>query len=232
MNIDLTGVSVTIGMPMYRAVPPKTLFSVVNTVIACGSMGVNCNMTTSDSTICEWARDGVLNSFLTGDKQKLFWIDSDMVWAPDDFVRMLALSTVHDVVAAAYPLRNIQPNTYQVGHDENPETDRFGLIKVNALGLGFCVIDRKVAEAVSAKAEPAFNRLTGNSTPAVFRVGVVGGDRTGEDVIFFNDVRAAGFDVWLDPSIELGHVGEHEWRGRFADTLMKPKEIASDGIGW
>ena len=62
----------------------------------------------------------------------------------------------------------------------------------------------------------------------------VSGERTGEDVFFFNDVRAAGFDVWLDPSIELGHVGEHEWRGRFADTITKPKETVSDGneIGW
>ena len=47
--------------------------------------------------------------------------------------------------------------------------------------------------------------------------------RRTEDIAFFDDLRDEGFTIWCDPSIELGHVGEKEWRGRFADAL-KTKE--------
>jgi hypothetical protein len=33
----------------------------------------------------------------------------------------------------------------------------------------------------------------------------------------FEDIRALGFKVWLDPTIELGHVGSKEWRGAVAE---------------
>jgi hypothetical protein len=34
----------------------------------------------------------------------------------------------------------------------------------------------------------------------------------GEDVAFFADVRALGFKVWLDATINLGHVGAKVYR--------------------
>jgi hypothetical protein len=36
--------------------------------------------------------------------------------------------------------------------------------------------------------------------------------RRGEDGAFFDDIRALGHKVWLDPTIELGHVGTKVYR--------------------
>jgi hypothetical protein len=53
--------------------------------------------------------------------------------------------------------------------------------------------------------------------PDVFRLDRVktNGRRTaqGEDMAFFADLRELGYDVWLDPTIQLGHVGNYVYRG-------------------
>jgi hypothetical protein len=36
---------------------------------------------------------------------------------------------------------------------------------------------------------------------------------------FFADVRELGYDVWLDPTINVGHVGSHVFRANAAKSL-------------
>jgi len=219
--IPLRDVSVAIGMPIGKPIPPGTLASTFATAYAMGRMGIRCDLLAQVCGVVTIGRDTVLDEFLKNGSDKLFWIDSDMVWDPDAFIRMLALSTKFDVVTAAYPARGAEGNLFAVNTvGIEPNVNEYGLRKINSLGLGFCIIDRKPLELLAAKSPRVIDGIAQREMAEVFRVDRnAAGYRRTEDIAFFDDLREAGFTIWCDPSIELGHVGENEWRGRFADAL-------------
>lgn len=226
-GILLGNVSVAIGMPIGKPIPPGTLVSIFATAYTMGQMNIRCDLLAQICGIVTIGRDTVLDEFLKTGADKLFWIDSDMVWSPEAFLRMLALSTKYDVVTAAYPARGAdEGNLFYVTSDSaEPVVNEYGLRKVNSLGLGFSIIGRKPLELLAAKAPRVFDGMARKEMAEVFRIDKTPeGYRRTEDVAFFSDLREAGFTVWCDPSIELGHVGEKEWRGRFADALEPRKE--------
>lgn len=220
--IPLRDVSVAIGMPVGKPIPYQTVSSIYATAFALGQMGVKCDLLMQICGLVTVARDCVLDEFLKSGADKLFWIDSDMAWEPKEFLRLLALSTKHDVVAAAYPHRGGDGNLFQVNVDgmSGHKANKYGLSDVNGLGLGFCIVDRKPCELLAAKAPRVTDGWSRREMAEVFRVDRnAAGYRRTEDIAFFDDLRELGFTVWCDPSIELGHVGEKEWRGRLSDAV-------------
>lgn len=221
-SISLGTTSVAIGMPVGKPIPPQTVSAIFATAYQMGQMGIHCDLLMQICGVVTIARDSVLDEFLKCGADKLFWIDSDMAWTPEAFLRMLALSTKYDVVAAAYPSRSHDGNTFLVNTDGMNEhtINEYGLVDVNGLGLGFCIVDRKPLEMLAAKAPRVIDGYSTREMAEVFRIDRnAKGFRRTEDIAFFDDLREAGITVWCDPSIELGHVGEKEWRGRFADAL-------------
>jgi len=218
-RLSLGDVSVTIGMPVDNGIPPRTVMALAQTVHRCAKMDIRCDIAMEVSGVIQIGRDNVLDDFLRGDTDKLFWIDSDMVWNPDDFIRLLALSTQVDVVGAAYPAKVEGPTTFYANFDVTGRRGDYGLMEVKGLGLGFTVVSRAVAEKLAADAPKVADQISGRSVASVFRVDVVDGRRRTEDMAFFADIRAAGYPVWIDPHISLGHIGEREWRGRILDAF-------------
>ena len=220
-SISLEGISVTIGMPLYigGGIPPQTAISLTKTVARLTAMGIPVDVV-MELGLVEIARDMALDDFLQGASQKLFWIDADMVWEPDDFLRMLALSTRVDVVCAAYPAKVDGPKpTFYANIESGSKIGEYGLIDINGIGLGFTVVDRGVCQALADNAPKVLDQMTGRSLASVFRIDIVDGRRRTEDMAFFADIRALGYKVWLDPHLSLGHIGNKEWRGVFLDTL-------------
>lgn len=217
-TIDLAGVSVFIGIPAYGPFPVHTVVALANTLLVCGKAGVDAVIGIEQRGIVTVARDQVLDSFLSSGKQKLFWIDSDVVWEPESFLRLLALSVTRDVVCAAYPSKKDGELEFQVSGTGKPETpDPYGLFEVAGLGLGFAIMDRAVCEAVAHAAPRVLDDVSGRELASVFRIDAVDGRRRGEDIAFFSDIKALGYKVWLDPTILLGHVGSKCWTGRLLD---------------
>lgn len=220
MQISFEGVSVYIGMPTYGPVPSETAISLAFTMHKLGAGGIYTEVDMNRCGLVHWNRDWVLDGFLKSDKQKLFWIDSDMVWKPDVFMRMLALSTLRDVVCAAYMAKKDDEINFQIqGTGEAQTADELGLFDIMGTGLGFTIMDRKVVEEV-AKDKP-LKRHQGREMREVFRTDIPEYDARGEDIAFFADIRALGHKVWLDPTIELGHVGSKVWWGRAIDNLKQ-----------
>ena len=60
----------------------------------------------------------------------------------------------------------------------------------------------------------------------VFRNGVEHGLLVGEDVMFFNDIRKLGYDVWCDPSLKLGHIGSKVYHGSLYDHALSNAKAA------
>ena len=117
--------------------------------------------------------------------ERMIWIDSDMSWQVDDFLRLVA--TDHDILTGAYVdelgrvvakrLDGDRVSREQLGNQEPFE--------VAWCGFGFVSLSKDI---VAALPEP-----------------FVRDGEYGEDVSFCKNARAAGFSVWLDPTIQVTH---------------------------
>jgi hypothetical protein len=47
----------------------------------------------------------------------------------------------------------------------------------------------------------------------------------GEDFLFCDRARELGFDVWIDPSISLGHMGVQEYTGNYGQDILYPMVV-------
>lgn len=223
MKFDMAGVSVMLAMPTHRDIPARTVQSLLETQHALASANIVSDIEMQvGGSIVHHARTKAAWHFLQSKCSHLFWVDSDMVWAAKDFMRLLALGTKLDCVFAAYPCR-AEPIRFFAAIEEckTYEANEFGCLPVRGAGLGFCCVQRRVIEAL-AEAAPKlrYPDVDDGPVPRLFRCDDHDGYARGEDIAFFDDVKAAGFQVWLDPSVELGHIGVKEYRAKFSDHLV------------
>jgi hypothetical protein len=221
---DLRAIKVSIGIPCGSDVPWQTALSLAKTVQVCALQGISAELNiVAGCSIVTRARSLVLDQFLKGTANRLFWIDADVVWEPADFFKMLAHSTVMDVVCGAYPMRGgAHAGQFTIQHPdlENFELNNYGCVKIEGIGMGFSIMTREVVERVAASKPKLRDRAHGTQLAEVFRVDTVDEDYArGEDMAFFADVRELGFPVWLDPTINVGHVGSHVFRANAAKSL-------------
>jgi hypothetical protein len=226
VNIALTDLSVVLGMPAGRDLHPMVVKSLMATQSVCRDMRVPFSLgMIVGSSVVQWARDEVVDVFLKSSANRLFWVDSDMVWEPGDFMRLLSLSQFHDVVCATYPAKVDQP-TFYVNRDPAAPlvANEWGLVETWGVGLGFTVMHRRVVEQLAANAPQVHDDVAGRALAQVFRVDHVRNDgrcsRRGEDMAFFSDIRALGHKVFLDPDTNLGHIGTKTYRGSIRDALQ------------
>lgn len=221
LAIDISGVSVMLGMPVApkSGLPPKTAMSLVATAKELTERGIDYGLTMKVSGLVTVCRDMVLDAFLKSGKQKLFWLDSDMVWTPGDFLRLLAHSTRFDAVCAAYPAKVEKPDTFYMQNEATLTINDHGLLPIRGTGLGFCIVDRSICERLAGNAPKVTDQVTGETVASVFRVDSHEGTRRSEDFAFFHDIETMGTQLWLDPSINLGHIGEKEWRGNLLNVF-------------
>jgi hypothetical protein len=211
--------AVDIGFPCGTETPSKTTLSLLKTVMSCLKTGIPIDMAwVMGSSLAPVARDRVVDKFLQGSATRLFWIDSDIVWEPSDFVRLLMLTTEVDVVCAAYPLKDSTQNLVIKHPDLRTfHLNKYGLVKINGTGLGFCCMKREVVERIAETKPVVYDAAQDVWTRKIFRLDTITDDEgrlcgRGEDMAFFADIEELGYDVWLDPTIKLGHVGAYEYR--------------------
>ncbi len=232
-KFDLTGLSVMMSIPVNRDFPPDVTQSLIETMDMFSAVFGRDRremVFQRGGTIPE-ARSRTVHDFVRwakDDKAKLFWIDSDIVWKAEDAMRLLALSTVYDLVFAAYPLKR-DPPIFCLKH-ETVELNEHGLISDPDLGigLGFGVASVRAMRAMWNRGKwltfPGGERL-----PIIFRYDDDGsGQFRGEDMAFFHDLHAAGFPLHIDPTITLGHVGPKVYRANILDYMQQVSPAASE----
>lgn len=209
--------SVGIGFPCGDYLPWRTALSLARTTHTAGKIGVPMNLyVTAGSSDVVVARDAVLTQFLTGKENYLFWIDSDITWMPEDFFRVMALTKELGVVCAAYPIKKDSVECI-INFVEPTLTDKTGCIEIQGTGLGFCCVRRDIIDAFAKTKEYMIHDGDGRELIDAFhrpRKRTADG-RThagGEDGGFYEDLRALGHKIWLDPTICLGHNGSKEYR--------------------
>ncbi len=228
--------SVAIGFPCGQSVPYQTALSLAKTIKTCTKRRIEVEMcAVSGASVVTLARSRVLDAFLQTTCSRLFWIDSDMQWEPDNFLRLLVLSTKYDVVCGTYAQKTDAQGICLLHQDLLTfDVNSHGLVRFQGTGLGFTVLRREIAQHISDTKPKFYDPVYNRAIADVFRIDSVDRghevpDFRGEDIAFFTDLIGLGYEVWLDPTIVLGHVGAKVYQRSPLEALRledKYKELA------
>lgn len=168
------------------------------------------------------ARDHLAKEFLKSDCSHLVFIDADMGFDPDDFVRMLACADdpKYEVIGVGYPRRVLFWPAIKQAVLDNPDIDPELLraagqqwtiqvlehdtlnlqepFEVAELGTGGLVISRSALDRLSS---PYFSTYWD------------GNEYIGEDYNFCRQLRAKEGKIWMAPWVKSVHVGRMEFQG-------------------
>lgn len=161
----------------------------------------------------------------------LLFIDDDMVWSPDAVGRLIASREEHDLdMLGALCFRRSDPYQPTLYMREQPLSGGYnhledwpdGIVEVDATGLAFLLIHKRVFEAIAESPMPPLQERTKGPPPNFFRwEGTLG-----EDLRFCQDAKKAGMRIWVDTRIEVGHIGEHEIRRKNYLTSLATRDQA------
>jgi hypothetical protein len=118
-----------------------------------------------------------------------------MIWQPDDIIRLLAMSTVMDIVVAAYPTRSEPMGFFiKVPDGHNIPLNEHGCAAIDGMGMGLAMLHRRVLEDLSAKA-PLIRYMTQAILPWVFKFEVHDGAIPGRGYRVFRGCQKARLSV-------------------------------------
>ena len=87
--------------------------------------------------------------------------------------------------------------------------------------MGFVCMQRHIIEKLSAKAPMLKFATMPEAMPHIFRCDSHDGHFRGEDIALCADIRDLGYEIKIDPTITLGHVGSKTYTARMMDYLKK-----------
>jgi hypothetical protein len=160
------------------------------------------------------SRNRLVRDFLETDCEQLIFLDSDVMWHESDLKKLIDHD--RDIVAGIYPLKNDDEDYPVAPLPGERWADEYGLVEVAGVPTGFLKIKRRVFEALyntvphHRSKEDGYGRLL---IPVLFERTLNGLSRRGGDYEFCRKAREAGFKVYVDPSMQLGHVGPKLWQG-------------------
>lgn len=128
----------------------------------------------------------------------LLFIDDDMVFEPNTLDRLL--SHQKDIVGVVYHSRQLEDNTTVVLEDGTILKKDFPqeLMKCKHVGAGVMLVDLSILKELD---EPWFKFATYPN----------GSTLIGEDSWFCSQARKKGFEVWCDPTLSVGHIGDFSY---------------------
>lgn len=202
---------VLVGIPLKGHTPPQSYHDRMLMWKYMGNMEVNdfhnkknpryvFELGAIGEIMVQYARERLAEGALADGCDYLFMVDDDMLCPPDLFYKLAAHDK--DIVAALAFTRNPdhKPVIYETVEGVDPVTASYGftrfvnnyprntLVECDAVGFGAVLIKTDVLRKVK---KPWF----------------FGMESTGEDITFCVKAKKAGFRVWMDTSIKLGHLG-------------------------
>lgn len=145
-------------------------------------------------------------------------IDSDMVWNPEQFFALLESTEVHPVVSGLYRMSDLEHfacvktwdteyfkkhGTFQFMKMDDlkawKEETKMRFMEVSYNGMGFFAVRREVLEALKY---PYFNA---ELQEMVTDDGKILRDLCSEDVAFCKNIQKAGYSVYINTDLIVGH---------------------------
>lgn len=228
---DLAGRSVFIALPAYDfKVSLKLAVSLARFAQVAPQHGIDIQIgSICGCSVVSRARNLLAQDMLDSDCTDLLFIDSDINFEPEDIFRLLAWTTdPKKGIVAGVPRTRSVTKTYiaTLDYDDNEELtmNGMGLVRAQRVATAFMMVRRDVFETLDA-AHPEwryYDERTKRSIPCMFDFMKTDEGYIGEDYLFCDRAREHGFEVWIDPTIKLGHMGVQEYEGHFGPDVLYP----------
>jgi hypothetical protein len=141
---------------------------------------------------------------------KIFWIDSDIEWTAEQFLKLY--DSEYDVTSGAYLLADgVTTTVHEWGNPGGIPKEKIikmsHPIKVQSIGFGFVAIKSGVFERMK---RPWFAHMIQNIKSGS---GELLPDSLGEDISWCIRAYQAGIDIMFDPSVLVNHIkkGKVTW---------------------
>ena len=221
-----------LGLPTYDfKVTAKLAISLADFCVQATKYGVDiqiCNI--SGCSVVSRVRNLIAKDFLDSDCTDLMFIDSDINFNASDIFRLMAWNIdPKKGIVAGIPVARKKGKTYistlDTDEEENIFMNHMGLVKAKRVATAFMLIRREVFEKLY-EAHPEWRyhdeKKIGDEMIAFFDFALKDGNYIGEDFLFCDRARELGFEVWIDPTIKLGHMGMEEFAGAFGEDYLYP----------
>lgn len=143
-------------------------------------------------SILHYSREEIVKTAIKNGCTHLLFLDTDMFFEKDAVLRLLEREK--DIVGANYMTRK-EPSQWTTVPLNNSFMVGSGLQEVKSVATGFMLINLKVFEKIT---EPWFFWKSDDKGQVLM----------GEDYWFCSKAKEAGFEVWCDLSVPIGHIGE------------------------
>ena len=225
---EARGQKVFIAVAAYEGCGAGFAYSLFHTGAALERAGIQYELAIySGNCHVDDSRNRLTRDFLNSDCSDMVFLDADIGWNAADFIELLGYD--RDVLAGIYPKKN--------GDDAYPVktlpgeiwSDRDGLIEVQGVPTGFLRIRRHVMERLASEAQTYNAKNDGAyGTACIFERQIHEGTRWGGDYVFCRKARAAGFKIYIDPSMRFEHSGEETWTGCVGSYFRQRAGIGLD----
>jgi hypothetical protein len=230
-SYDLAGKSVFVALPAYDfKVSLKLAVSLSQFASKAGAHGIDIQIgSVCGCSVVSRARNLLVKDFFESECDYLLFIDSDINFEPEDIFRLMAWGTdPKKGIVAAVPRTRSTDKVYiaTLDHDENGAVsmNAMGLVRAKRVATAFMLIRREVfTTMIDAHPEWKYTdpRVEG-IVPCLFDFRLTEEGYMGEDFLFCDRARELGYEVWIDPTISLGHMGVQEYVGNFGEDALYP----------
>lgn len=195
-------------MPIQKDVRPRTMQDLLTLRDFCQAAGLPVDLLIVEQEASHTARNLLTRKALDSPATHLLWIDADMSFPRDALLRLLAhrlplvgglyfnrRAPFHPQLLRKQPAERAMddvPMAYI--YDWRREVSRDGagsLLRVDATGAGFLLVERRVFTDISA--DDGWWAPLGTGS---------------DDIWFLRRATAAGYEIFVDTALELGHLGE------------------------
>jgi hypothetical protein len=147
----------------------------------------------------EIANSNPLSGQITYDK--ILWIDSDIAWDPEDVIKLY--ESDKDVVSGAYLFASGEVAAYEKfmgsGYSFDDIKDKTEIMEIDGCGFGFVCVKPGIFESLTRPwFQSAMVKLEQDGKEYEFPV-------MGEDISWCMRVKEKGYEIWLDPTVQVTH---------------------------
>lgn len=238
-GFDLAGKSIFIALPAYDfKVSLKLAISLARFAQAAPRHGIDIQIgSICGCSVVSRARNLLAQDMIESPCDYLLFVDSDINFEPEDIFRLMAWAEdPKKGIVAAVPRTRSEDKVYiaNLDYDENNELtmNGMGLVRAERVATAFMLIRREVIITM-AEAHPEwkyYDKRSDRVVPCLFDFELTEEGYIGEDFLFCDRARELGFEVWIDPTITLGHMGIQEYVGNFGDDVLYPMVVPQKDV--
>jgi hypothetical protein len=228
VEVNFKDIHLVISIPTYDGkVPVDWLPEFAQLLRKCDDLGIQLTVIYQKyGALIQSNRNYAIKALRDLKADYLLQIDSDILFNCDMVLNLLAKAKIRDadVIAAPYVKKQDTPSFIVSAIDYKP--DELGLIRAKSLGTGFFMCSRRIVEKLveatpdKKYTDPRFGEMHG-----LFEVVIQNGEQIGEDIWFCRLARQHGAEIWVDTTVQLGHIGNKVYQFPFLTALEQNKPI-------